>query len=242
MNTALTQGTVDASNSDPDELARFDAVAAGWWDPEGDFRPLHELNPIRLNYVTSHADVDGRQVVDVGCGGGLLSEALDQAGAEVTGIDMSDRALKVARLHQHESETAVDYQKITVEEFAQDKQGSIDVVTCMEMLEHVPDPASVVNACAQLLKPGGWLFASTLNRNPKAFALGIVAAEYVLGLLPRGTHQYRRFIKPSELTRCARHAGLGLVDIHGVDYNPIRRVARLIESPAVNYIAAFQKG
>ncbi len=237
MTTEITQ----SANLDPDEVARFNAVAAGWWDPEGDFRPLHELNPIRLDYVTSHTDVEGQRVLDVGCGGGLLSEALDLAGARVTGIDLSERALKVAGLHQHESGTSVDYQKITVEEHAQGAQGSYDVVTCMEMLEHVPDPGSVIKACAELLKPGGWLFASTLNRNPKAFALGIVAAEYVLGLLPRGTHQYRRFIKPSELTRCARLAGLGLVDIHGVGYNPIRRTASLIESPSVNYIAAFKK-
>lgn len=230
-----------SDNLDPEEVARFDAVAAGWWDPEGDFRPLHELNPVRARFVIDHVDVADKDLLDVGCGGGLLSEAMDQAGASVTGIDLSERALKVARLHQHESGTDVDYQKITVEELAADHGGGFDVVTCMEMLEHVPEPESVIAAAAHLLRPGGWLFASTLNRTPKAFALGIIAAEYVLGLLPRGTHQYRRFIRPSELTRCARHCGLGLIDVRGVDYNPLRRTARLVESPAVNYIAAFQK-
>lgn len=237
----MTSAATDSANLDPAEVARFNAVAAGWWDPEGDFRPLHELNPLRLDYVTRHAQVKQARVLDVGCGGGLLSEAMDLAGAHVTAIDLSERALKVAELHQHESGTKVDYQNMTVEELAAAGPQPFDVITCMEMLEHVPDPVSVIDACADLLSPGGWLFASTLNRTPKAFALGIVAAEYVLGLLPRGTHQYRRFIRPSELTRSARRAGLGLVDIRGVDYNPIRRSAKLIDSPAVNYIAAFQK-
>ncbi|MEM6935362.1 MAG: bifunctional 2-polyprenyl-6-hydroxyphenol methylase/3-demethylubiquinol 3-O-methyltransferase UbiG [Pseudomonadota bacterium] len=239
--TTSTGGAELVANHDLEELARFDAVAAGWWDPEGDFRPLHELNPVRCAFVTDHVAVDGLAVLDVGCGGGLLSEALNEQGAAVTGIDLSEGALKVARLHQHESGTTVDYQHSSVEALAESRAGEFDVITCMEMLEHVPDPVSVIRACTDLLAPGGWLFASTLNRTPQSFLLGIVAAEYVLGLLPRGTHQYRRFIKPSELTRCARQQGLGLVDLRGIEYNPLRRAARLTENPSVNYLAAYRK-
>ena len=187
-------------NVDPAEVQKFDAIAASWWDPEGAFRPLHDLNPTRAAFVEQHCPVAGKAVLDVGCGGGLLSEALAALGGEVTGIDMASEALSVARLHRHESGLEVDYRQITSEDLAVECPDQFDVVTCMELLEHVPDPASMIKAMATLLKPGGFLFASTLNRTAKAFALAVVGAEYVLGLLPRGTHEYARFIKPSELT------------------------------------------
>ncbi|MEM9532981.1 MAG: bifunctional 2-polyprenyl-6-hydroxyphenol methylase/3-demethylubiquinol 3-O-methyltransferase UbiG [Pseudomonadota bacterium] len=240
-----TETMQDVTNVDAEEVEKFDALAATWWDPAGPSRPLHALNPVRLSFVAGHAGLEGSRCLDVGCGGGLLSEALVKAGAEVTAIDRSEKALQVARLHRHESGVEVDYRLSTAEALAQEvrdgAEAPYDSVTCMEMLEHVPDPRSVIQACADLLNPGGWFFASTLNRTPRAFALGIVAAEYILGLLPRGTHEYARFIRPSELTRAARACGLGLVDIRGLSYNPLRDTARLVDDPSVNYVAAFRK-
>ncbi|MDX1381671.1 MAG: bifunctional 2-polyprenyl-6-hydroxyphenol methylase/3-demethylubiquinol 3-O-methyltransferase UbiG [Xanthomonadales bacterium] len=224
-------------NVDPAEREKFDRQAAGWWDPEGDARPLHDLNPARVRYIAERADLVGAAVVDVGCGGGILSEALAARGASVTGIDVSKRALQVARLHLHESGLQVDYREQTAEALAAGEPASADIVTCLELLEHVPDPASVVAACGTLLKPGGQLFLSTLNRTPAAFALAIVGAEHVLRLLPQGTHQYDRFIRPSELDEWLRAAGLELVDVTGIHYNPITRAVRLGGPVQVNYLA-----
>lgn len=225
-----------AENVDRDEQERFDAVASGWWDPEGPFRPLHELNPARLKYVAGRAALEGAAVVDVGCGGGILSESLARKGAVVTGIDVAPRVLAVARLHLHESELEVDYREITVEDLAQEAPQSFDVVTCMEMLEHVPDPPSIVSAVHDLLRPGGHAFFSTLNRTPLAFLLGIVGAEHVARLLPRGTHRYDRFIRPSELSAWLRSAGLELQDVSGLHYNPVTRSVMLGGNVRVNYL------
>jgi 2-polyprenyl-6-hydroxyphenyl methylase/3-demethylubiquinone-9 3-methyltransferase len=227
----------DAQNIDRDEQERFDAVASGWWDPAGPFRPLHELNPARLKYVADKAALDGARVVDVGCGGGILSESLARKGARVTGIDVAPRVLAVARLHLHESGLDVDYREMTVEDLAHQAPGAFDVVTCMEMLEHVPDPPSIVRAIHDLLKPGGHAFFSTLNRTPLAFMLGIVGAEHVARLLPRGTHRYDRFIRPSELSTWMRSAGLELRDITGLHYNPVTRSVMLGGNLQVNYLA-----
>lgn len=224
-------------NVDPAEREKFDRQAAGWWDPEGDARPLHDLNPARVRYIAERANLADAQVVDVGCGGGILSEALAAKGAKVTGIDVSKRALQVARLHLHESGLEVDYREQTAEALAIESPSSADVVTCLELLEHVPDPASVVAACGSLLKPGGHLFLSTLNRTPAAFALAIVGAEHVLRLLPQGTHRYDRFIRPSELDEWLRAAGLELVDVTGIHYNPLTRAVRLGGPVQVNYLA-----
>lgn len=227
----------DAQNIDRDEQERFDAVASGWWDPAGPFRPLHELNPARLKYVADKVAIDGARVVDVGCGGGILSESLARKGARVTGIDVAPRVLAVARLHLHESGLDVDYREMTVEDLAHEAPGAFDVVTCMEMLEHVPDPPSIVRAIHDLLKPGGHAFFSTLNRTPLAFMLGIVGAEHVARLLPRGTHRYDRFIRPSELSTWMRSAGLELRDITGLHYNPVTRSVMLGGNLQVNYLA-----
>lgn len=224
-------------NVDPAEREKFDRQATGWWDPEGDAKPLHDLNPARLRYIAERADLQGANVVDVGCGGGILSEALAAKGAKVIGIDVSKRALQVARLHLHESGLEVDYREQTAEVLAAEAPGTADVVTCLELLEHVPDPASVVAACGTLLKPGGQLFLSTLNRTPAAFALAIVGAEHVLRLLPQGTHRYDRFIRPSELDEWLRAAGLELVDVTGIHYNPVTRAVRLGGPVQVNYLA-----
>ena len=229
------------SNVDHRELAKFNAMAATWWDPDGDFRPLHDLNPVRLAFIAQHAPLAGAQVLDVGCGGGLLSEAMAVAGARVTGLDLAEDALTVARAHAAEAGVAVDYQLAEVGTCVADRAGTFDVVTCLEMLEHVPDPEAVIAACAQALRPGGHLFLSTLNRTVRSFALGIVAAEYVLGLVPRGTHEYGRFIRPSELARAARSSGLDLVSLRGLTYNPYLRRAALTDDVAVNYIACFQR-
>jgi len=224
-------------NVDRDEQERFDAVASGWWDPEGPFRPLHELNPARLKYVGDRSTLAGARVVDVGCGGGILSESLARKGASVIGIDVAPRVLAIARLHLHESQLDVDYREMTVEALAEEAPQSFDVVTCMEMLEHVPDPPSIVRAVHDLLKPGGQAFFSTLNRTLLAFLLGIVGAEHVARLLPRGTHRYDRFIRPSELGAWLRAAGLELHDVSGLHYNPITRSVMLGGNVRVNYLA-----
>ena len=230
------------SNVDPKELSKFSDLAHRWWDPESEFRPLHQINPLRLNWIDSHAPLAGRRVVDIGCGGGILSESMAVRGASVLGIDLATKPLKVAQLHAMESGTgALTYREIAAEALALEQPGSFDTVTCMEMLEHVPDPASVVAACAALAKPGGWVFFSTINRNAKAFAFAIVAAEHVLKLLPRGTHEYARLIRPSELARWSREAGLDPVQARGLEYNPVSRRYRLSADTGVNYMVACRK-
>jgi len=223
-------------NLDSAEQARFDAMASSWWDPEGSSRPLHELNPARLSFIRERASLDGATVIDVGCGGGILSEAMAGAGARVTGLDIAPAALAVARLHLMESGANVDYHESTVEAWAERMPGQADVLTCMEMLEHVPDPQSVLDACAALLKPGGQAFFSTLNRTPAAFALAIVGAEHVARLLPRGTHRYDRFIRPAELAGGLRRAGFQVREICGLHYNPVTRTTRLGGGVQVNYL------
>ena len=225
------------SNVDQAELEKFSQVAHKWWDTSSEFKPLHDINPLRLDYISQQAGgLAGKRVLDVGCGGGILSEGLARAGAEVLGIDLAKKSLKVAQLHALESGVAVSYRCVAVEDLAAEAPGSFDVVTCMEMLEHVPDPQSVVRACATLVKPGGAVCFSTLNRNLKSYALAVLGAEYVLNMLPRGTHEYARFLKPSELARMARHAGLDVSDICGMSYNPHTQVYRLGEDSAVNYL------
>ncbi len=230
-----------ASNVDPAEIAKFEALASRWWDPDSEFKPLHDINPLRLDYIDRHADIAGKRVLDVGCGGGILSEAMAGYGAEVTGIDMGEAPLSVAELHLLESGREVTYRRIPVETLADEAPASFDVVTCLEMLEHVPDPGSVIDACARLVRPGGWVFFSTLNRNPKSFLFAIVGAEYVLRLLPRGTHQYERFIRPSELGQWTRAAGLSTVDLTGMTYNPLTREYRLGDNVDVNYLVACRR-
>jgi 2-polyprenyl-6-hydroxyphenyl methylase/3-demethylubiquinone-9 3-methyltransferase len=228
-------------NVDPAEVAKFDALASRWWDPDGDFRPLHEINPLRLDWIRQHASLSGAKIVDIGCGGGILTESMAAVGATVIGIDMAEAPLAVARLHQHESKVEVDYRQATAEELAASEDGQFDVVTCLEMLEHVPDPAQVVRSCAELVKPGGHVFFSTINRNLKSFAFAIVGAEYVLKLLPAGTHEYEKFIKPSELESWARHAGLSHQDSIGMHYNPLTKDYSLGENLDVNYLMYFQR-
>lgn len=228
-------------NIDRTEQEKFDAVASGWWDPEGPFRPLHDLNPARLRYVADRARLDGAAVLDVGCGGGILAESLARKGGQVTGIDIASRVLATARLHLHESGLEVDYRRVTVEELAAESPAAFDVVTCMEMLEHVPDPPSIIRSICALLKPGGQAFFSTLNRTPLAFLLGIVGAEHIARLLPRGTHRYDRFIRPSELGAWVRAAGLQLQDVSGLHYNPLTRSVMLGGNVQVNYLAHASK-
>lgn len=229
-------------NADPAELAKFSALASQWWDENGKFRPLHDINPLRLALVDEHSmGVKGKRAIDIGCGGGLVSEGLARMGAQVTGIDMATKALAVAKLHALESNAVVNYREITAEAMADEAAGQFDVVTCLEMLEHVPDPASVVAACAQLAKPGAHVFFSTISRTPKAYALTVLGAEYVLGLLPKGTHEYAKFLKPSELIGFARAAGLVLVKMHGMSYNPLSHVAKWCDDTNVNYIVVFRK-
>uniref|UniRef100_UPI003899117E bifunctional 2-polyprenyl-6-hydroxyphenol methylase/3-demethylubiquinol 3-O-methyltransferase UbiG n=1 Tax=Methylobacillus arboreus TaxID=755170 RepID=UPI003899117E len=223
-------------NVDQAELQKFAELAHKWWDKNSEFKPLHEINPLRLNYIDEHAGLAGKRVLDVGCGGGILSESMSERGAEVTGIDLGEKALKVAQLHQYESGAKVDYRLISVEDLAKEAPESFDVVTCMEMLEHVPDPAAVVRACATLVKPGGKVFFSTINRNPKAYLFAVVGAEYVLNLLPRGTHEYEKFIKPSELAGWARATGLETIGSKGMGYNPLTKHYKLNDDVSVNYI------
>ena len=227
-------------NVDPAEVAKFDALASRWWDPDGEFRSLHEINPLRLDWIRRHAQLSGRTIVDIGCGGGILAESMANAGATVTGIDMAEGPLAVAKLHQHESGAQVDYRQATAEELASEAAESFDIVTCLEMLEHVPDPSLVIKSCAEMVKPGGHVFFSTINRNPKSFAFAIVGAEYVLKLLPAGTHEYEKFIRPSELESWARQAGLCLKDSIGMHYNPITKEYSLGENLDVNYLMYFQ--
>ncbi len=227
-----------STNVDPAEIAKFEALAARWWDPTSEFRPLHDINPLRLDFIAQRAGgLNGKAVLDVGCGGGILSEAMAARGAQVTGIDLGQAPLSVARLHLVESKLQVEYLSIAAEDFARERPQRYDVVTCMEMLEHVPDPASTVAACATLVKPGGHVFFSTINRNPKAWLMAIVGAEYILQLLPKGTHEYAKLIKPSELDRWARAAGLRTEELIGMHYNPLAQRYRLGPGVDVNYIA-----
>lgn len=229
-------------NADPQELAKFSELAHRWWDAESEFKPLHDINPLRLDWIEQHVRLAGKRVLDVGCGGGILSDSMARRGASVLGIDLAGKALKVAQLHALEACTpSIEYREVAAEVLAAEMPGQFDVVTCMEMLEHVPQPASVVQACAALAKPGGWLFFSTIHRNPKAFLYAIVGAEHVLGLLPKGTHEYARFIRPSELAKWCRDAGLGLHGTRGMTYNPLTRRYRVSTDTSVNYLVACRK-
>jgi 2-polyprenyl-6-hydroxyphenyl methylase/3-demethylubiquinone-9 3-methyltransferase len=244
MTSASSQHALPSSgNADPAEIAKFEALAARWWDPNSEFRPLHQINPLRADWIDGLCGgLSGKTVLDVGCGGGILAEAMATRGAQVTGIDLAEKALRVAELHGLESGAPVRYLQVAAEAFARREPESFDVVTCMEMLEHVPDPGAVIQACAQLVRPGGWLFFSTLNRNPKSFLFAIIGAEYVLRLLPKGTHEYRKFIRPSELAHWARSAGLSQRAMSGLTYNPITREYRLHPHDlSVNYLLAFQR-
>jgi 2-polyprenyl-6-hydroxyphenyl methylase/3-demethylubiquinone-9 3-methyltransferase len=224
-------------NVDHEEIARFEALAERWWDPEGDFKPLHDINPVRLDYIDERVGLAGKRVLDIGCGGGILAESMAHRGASVTAIDMAEAPLAVARIHLNESDAEVEYLKATAETHAAEHPGAYDVVTCLEMLEHVPDPARVIAACRELVRPGGHVFFSTINRNPKAFVMAIFGAEYVLRLLPRGTHQYAKLIRPSELGGWARDAGLDLQAFTGMHYNPFSRQTNLGGNVHVNYLA-----
>lgn len=228
-------------NADQNELEKFSQLAHRWWDPHGEFKPLHAINPLRLEWIERNAGLAGRKVLDIGCGGGILSESMAQHGAEVTGIDLSEKALGVARLHLLESGNRVDYRVISAEALAEQAPGTYDIVTCMEMLEHVPDPASIISACSILLKPGGHAFFSTLNRNPKAYLFAVIGAEYLLNMLPRGTHDYAKFIKPSELSRWAKSVGLEPDELIGMSYNPFRQHYSLGCDTSVNYLLHTQK-
>lgn len=229
------------SNADQHELDKFGEVAHRWWDPNSEFRPLHDINPARLEWIDRHAGLKGKNVIDVGCGGGLLSEGMAALGARVTGIDLSEKALSIARLHLYESGHAVDYRLISAEAMAAEAPAAFDVVTCLELLEHVPDPTSTVTACARLVKPGGQVFLSTINRNPKAYLFAVLGAEYLLKLLPRGTHDYTRFLKPAELARMCRDAGLDVLEITGLRYNPFVRAASIGAATDMNYLIRAQR-
>jgi 2-polyprenyl-6-hydroxyphenyl methylase/3-demethylubiquinone-9 3-methyltransferase len=228
-------------NVDQSEIAKFSALAHRWWDPNSEFKPLHAINPLRLNWIKSFVDLNGKRVLDVGCGGGILAESIAQSGANTCGIDLSEKALKVAELHALEVGANLQYRAISAEALADEEPEQYDVVTCMEMLEHVPDPLSVVRACAKLCKPGGTLFFSTLNRSPKSYLFAIIGAEYILRLLPKGTHEYTKFIKPSELVAFTRQAGLEMISIKGMSYNPFTQVYSLGEDVDVNYMIAVYK-
>jgi 2-polyprenyl-6-hydroxyphenyl methylase/3-demethylubiquinone-9 3-methyltransferase len=235
MANATTEST--HSNVDAGEIAKFEQLASRWWDPNSEFRPLHDINPLRLDFIDQRVSLSGKKVVDVGCGGGILAESMAERGATVTGIDMGEAPLAVARLHLKESGQSVNYEQITAEALAEREPGQYDVVACMEMLEHVPDPASTIAACAKLVKPGGYVFFSTINRNPKSWLFAIVGAEYILNLLPKGTHEYMKFIKPSELERWVRGADLSVQEFTGMHYNPLLKQYSLGPGVDVNYIA-----
>jgi 2-polyprenyl-6-hydroxyphenyl methylase/3-demethylubiquinone-9 3-methyltransferase len=230
-----------AENVDQDEIAKFEKLANRWWDPNSEFKPLHDINPLRLDYIDRLAGLAGKRVIDVGCGGGLLTEGMAARGARVTGIDMGKAPLSVARLHQHESGLEIDYRQATAEQIAAESPGAFDIVTCLEMLEHVPDPATTIDACARLISDDGCIFLSTINRNPKAYLFAVIGAEYLLKLLPQGTHDYSRFIRPSEMEAWARASGLQLTDLTGLSYNPLTREYRLGTDVSVNYLACFRK-
>lgn len=234
--------TAQTLNADALELQKFGELAHKWWDKNSEFKPLHEINPLRLDYIDNLVNLKDKRVLDVGCGGGILSEAMYFKGASVTGIDLGEKALNVAKLHQLESGSKVDYQLVSVEQLAAEQPASFDVVTCMEMLEHVPDPAAIVAACARLVKPGGSVFFSTINRNPKAYLFAVIGAEYLLNLLPKGTHDYAKFIKPSELSSWARHADLNVSGMRGMSYNPITQHYSLSDDVSVNYLLHTQLG
>jgi len=242
MHAMSDDTTTPALNADPAELAKFSALAHRWWDPDSEFRPLHQINPLRLDWIHALAGLGGKRVLDVGCGGGILADSMARKGADVTGIDLASKALRVAQLHALEAGTkGVQYREISVEALAAEQPASFDVVTCMEMLEHVPDPASVVKACSALVKPGGWVFFSTIHRNAKAFMLAIVGAEYVLNMLPRGTHEYAKMIRPSELALHCRAAGLDVQQTRGLEYNPLTKRYWLSGDTSVNYMFATRK-
>ena len=233
---------MNAANVDQAELTKFSSLAHRWWDVDGEFGPLHAINPLRLDWIDGIAPLKGQRVLDVGCGGGILADAMARKGANVLGIDLAEKSLKVAQLHSLEAGTPhIDYRLVAAEALAAEMPGQFDVVTCMEMLEHVPDPASVVQACARLAKPGGWVFFSTINRNPKSFLMAILGAEYVLNLVPRGTHEYARLLRPSELARFCRDAGLDMQQSRGLEYNPLSRRYRLSTDTSVNYMLATRK-
>ena len=232
----------DIVNADPAELAKFSELAHRWWDPESEFRPLHQINPLRLEWIHGLCNLQGKRVLDVGCGGGILADSMARKGADVLGIDLAAKALRVAQLHALEAQTTnVQYREVSVEALAKEQPASFDSVTCMEMLEHVPDPASVVRGCSELVKPGGWVFFSTINRNAKAFMLAIVGAEYVLNMLPRGTHEYAKMIRPSELASSCRSAGLEVQHTRGLEYNPMTRRYWLSADTSVNYLFATRR-
>jgi 2-polyprenyl-6-hydroxyphenyl methylase / 3-demethylubiquinone-9 3-methyltransferase len=238
----MTQTIDKATNADPAELAKFSALAHRWWDQTGEFKPLHAINPLRLDWIDQTASLAGKQVLDVGCGGGILADSMARRGAQVLGIDLASKALKVAQLHALEAQTPnIDYREISAEDLAAEQAGRYDIVTCMEMLEHVPQPASVVRACAALVKPGGWVFFSTINRNAKAWLFAVVGAEYVLNMLPRGTHDYAKFIRPSELARDVRDAGLEQHELRGLEHNPITGRYWLSQDTSVNYMMSTRR-
>lgn len=233
--------TATTHNVDADEIEKFEKLAGRWWDPNSEFKPLHDINPLRLGYIDRLAPLKDRKVIDIGCGGGLLTEAMAKRGAHVIGIDMGKAPLTIARLHQHESGLEIDYRQTTAEHMAATEGGSFDTVTCLEMLEHVPDPAAVIAACAQLIKDDGRVILSTINRNPKAYLFAVIGAEYLLRLLPKGTHDYSKFIRPSEMEKWARAAGLQMTDLTGMSYNPLTREYKLGSDVSVNYLACFCK-
>lgn len=229
------------TNVDTQELKKFATLAHKWWDPKSEFKPLHDINPLRLDYIDRSVALAGKNVLDVGCGGGILSESMAARGAKVTGIDLGEKALAVARLHQLESGAKVEYRLVSAEQMASEQPENFEVVTCLEMLEHVPEPQSIVQACASLVKPGGQVFFSTLNRNPKSYLFAVIGAEYILNMLPKGTHDYQKFIKPSELSRWCREAGLQVEEIIGMSYNPLTQIYRLGADVSVNYLLRARK-
>lgn len=231
----------EQKNVDPSEIAKFDALASSWWDLAGESKPLHDINPLRLEFISTHSSLKDKHVIDVGCGGGILSESLAKSGANTTAIDMGEQALNVAKLHALEAGLTIDYQHITAEEKARQSTEFFDTATCMEMLEHVPDPLSIIQACADMVKPGGDLFFSTLNRHPKAYLLAVLGAEYIMNMLPKGTHDYKRFIKPSELSKWCRQAGLNVTHIKGISYNPLNQTFKLSDDINVNYLLHCKK-